>query len=902
MVLTETWLGNHVDSRAFCLPNFSIYRKDRTSLGGGVAILARDTICSSPVESPSSDSFEICSVDLRYNMLNFRLICCYLPPNSNSSVVAEFIASLTVLLHGAALSVICGDFNIKDIDWDIVRPYSRVASLLAEFVLDEGLFQSVFSATHSHGAILDLVLVNNPFLISNLTVSEPLSTSDHFSLTFSVVSASEEPHVIGHKRKNLQRCEPSMSFLDSVNWDALFCDCVDIEDYWEVFKSVITFCLEHLVPEVPSTPLSKRSFRLSSETISLIRARRSAWSRYRRTRDPIIRRSFQRLSRICSNLLRKDRYMFESSLVNTGNQRSFFGYIKRQLRQSRKIPPITAPNAETLCDDFSKCREFNDYYASVYKSDNGILPAFGPRTQSSLGFVHFTYSSVARALKSVSKSYSSGPDQIPSMFVYSVRDCIVSPLCTIFTVCFHQGRLPQDWLDASVVPVYKGKGGTNRMENYRPISLTSVVCKVMERCVKERITSYLLENRLLSNSQHGFVHNRSTLTNLLEACNDWINMLQDRKCVDVIYFDIKKAFDTVSHKKLLFKCETYGINGNLLAYLKAFLSNRRQRVQIQGSYSQWSPVVSGVPQGSVLGPLLFLLYVNDAPDSVTNSLMKLFADDTKIYRSFSPRVVTNELQSDVTSYVNWCDDWQLDIHPGKCSVLKLGNFPRAQASYAVHDVEIAVSNTVRDLGVMVSSNLRFSDHCAFISKKASMICGLILRAFSSRSLQFMVKAFVVYVRPVLEYCSEVWSPSYLSDIERVESVQRNFTRRIVGLSGCTYVGRLSECKLESLELRRLKKDLLLVYKMFNGRFNVRFTDFFTVAYSGSTRGHSLKLYPKLSCTDRALNSFAFRVVNVWNSLPSSVIESSSVNLFKSRLDAQTDILLPWLRGRAYKDV
>jgi hypothetical protein len=387
---------------------------------------------------------------------------------------------------------------------------------------------------------------------------------------------------------------------------------------------------------------------------------------------------------------------------------------------------------------------------------------------------------------------------------------------------------------------------------------------------------YLIANNLLNPAQHGFLPKHSTLTEQLECLSDWVEEINRGNTVDSVYLDFRKAFDSVVHSKLLLKCESYGLSGKVLRFLRAFITGRWQRVVVDDCVSSWLPVKSGVPQGSVLGPLLFLLYINDLPDVLQCSTCKLYADDSKIYAPLRRKEQFSRLlQHDLTSVHIWCDTWQLQLNSSKCELLKIGSVS-ADGSYTLAGSNIRVSSLVKDLGVLVPNKLDFREHCASIASKASKKCGLMYHAFVSRDSKFMLTYFITHVRPILEYNCEVWSPFALADIDLIENVQRRFTKRIFGFWEVPYPERLRLLNLESLELRRIKRDIILVFKIIKNLVALKFCDFFVFSLDVRTRGHCYKLYPKQGRTNVVLNSFAFRVVNVWNSLPAFVVESPTI--------------------------
>jgi hypothetical protein len=336
----------------------------------------------------------------------------------------------------------------------------------------------------------------------------------------------------------------------------------------------------------------------------------------------------------------------------------------------------------------------------------------------------------------------------------------------------------------------------------------------MEAIIKDQLMSYLRSKGLISKQQHAFVVKHSTVTNLLECTHDWAVAIHGRQPVDAIYIDFSRAFDSVVHSKLIFKLTSYGISGKLLCWIDAFLSCRTQCVVTEHCYSRWLPVVSGVPQGSVLGPILFILFIDDISNicigrpSVSH---KLFADDLKLYSTIQSDYDRAAIQGALDRLQHWCFDWQLNINIDKCHVLHIGRKP-TNCTYFINGRQVGATDVVPDLGVYIDPLLKFDEHINKIIGKAYSRVGVLFKGFASRNIAVLKLAYVTYIRPLLEYASNVWSPHLIKHINAIERVQKRFTKRIPLLSRLSYPERLALIDLEPLELRRLKADLVLYYK------------------------------------------------------------------------------------------
>ena len=481
----------------------------------------------------------------------------------------------------------------------------------------------------------------------------------------------------------------------------------------------------------------------------------------------------------------------------------------------------------------------------------------------------------------MSNGSAAGIDGFPSNFFKNCALPLSVPLQYIYAMSLSKGVLPKDWKIGKVVPIFKNKGNRSDPINYRPVSLTNISCKIMERVLKKYINAHLFSNKLISASQHGFLAGKSTETQILECLNDWTRSLDNDENVDVIYLDISKAFDTVSHEKLLYKLKKYGFKGPVLKWIRSFLTERFQFVQLNSCRSTKANVKSGVPQGSVLGPVLFLIFINDIIDAVKHSCVKIFADDTKLYFCVDSMEAYNQLLSDLTSLFEWADSNQLKMALQKCIVLHLGA-SNPKRNYQINGVTLENCGLVKDLGVYVNSDLKPSNHCSKIVSKASSRSALVFKAFLCRHRDFLLRMFCTYVRPILEYNSVCWSPCLVKDIIKVESVQRRYTKRIPGLQNLSYSQRLVLLGLDSLELRRLRTDLIEVFKIVHGLNGLNFNDFFEYS-TNHTRGHSFKLYPIKYHKNVRKFYFADRVVKIWNALKFEVVDALTLDSFKRKL-------------------
>ena len=588
----------------------------------------------------------------------------------------------------------------------------------------------------------------------------------------------------------------------------------------------------------------------------------------------------------CRRLLHEHEAAAERRVIDSNNVGSFYRHVNKRMSCRSGVGVLHSPDGADAVSDSEKAEVLNSYFASVCTNDNGILPQFNKRVSEDveLSDIEFTPTLVTRAIKKLKSNLSCGPDGFPPVMFKKLARQLATPLSQLFSSFMSVGQIPADWRCAIVTPIAKG-GAASDPSNYRPISLTNVTCKLMERVIVCKMLDYFLRNKVISKQQHGFLSGKSTTTNLLEQLNDWTVALDNKNSVTVGYIDYAKAFDSVSHQKLCHKLQAYGISGNLLNWIQEFLSGRSQCVRVGNALSSTKTLTSGVVQGSCLGPLLFIIYINDIVSLVDNQCTcKLYADDMKLYTVVRTTDFQPHFQECLDVIVKWSDAWQLNISYKKCAVMNItstNSNPVTGVFYHIKSNPVPTVETIKDLGVTIENNLKFSSHVNNIVVRASARASLIHKCFMSKEVSLLSRAFVVYVRPLLEYASCVWSPHLTKDIERLERVQRRFTKRLSGLSMLTYKDRLRALGLQSLEARRLQFDLVHTYKILTGKIDVSIETFFTVQSYQSTRGHSYKLYLPGCRTDIRKFFFAQRVIRPWNYLELTPESMSSLHRFKA---------------------
>lgn len=589
-----------------------------------------------------------------------------------------------------------------------------------------------------------------------------------------------------------------------------------------------------------------------------------------------LRKEVKRLQNECH-----DQYVSNIEEKLSSNTKCFFAYTKAR-KASNSLPTVVYRNGATATNRQSVCDLFADHFASVYqRPDTGILHS--TQRASNLTMEPITIIEVKRILMKLDQYKASSPDMLTAIFYKSLAGTISLPLSILYNKSLTEGKYPDPWKLSYVTPVYKS-GNRANVENYRPISILCTISKVFERLVFNRLYAHIRIHIRLS--QHGFLPGKSSLTNLLEHMNFIVDAIANGGQVDTIFTDFSKAFDKVSHNLLLQDLESIGVKEVYLRWFRTYLVDRTQVVMIGSTKSKIFNPSSGIPQGSILGPLLFLIFINSLPDIFKTSSSSLFADDHKLSKKINDVNDCLALQSDLDLLSDWCKKRLLNLNVKKCDMLTFTYKPeKIDFNYKINDGAVERVPVKQDLGIEFDEKVKFKSHMYSLTRKCYRMLGFIFRTTSHfKSHESLLKLYYAYVRSRLEYCCSIWNPQYTKYIDLIERVQKKFTRLLYYRFNWIkpdYKTRLKQLHMLSLETRRLQIDEMLLYKLFHCRVQSTISSLITLYQPQRFTKNPPKFYLSRPATNYIAHAPVYRIKDRHNTIFSSLdINSANYVRFK----------------------
>ena len=939
IILTESHLKNEIKDEEIKINNFQIYRTDRTKrTRGGVCVYIHETldIEESLIKNFSNDTCEL--LILKIKQIKVNLVCLYRPPDTTTDLINEPFNIIEEYLseNYEENIILVGDMNFPFVQWKCIENQmcakiipgtttdsQNQARKLLDLTEKYFMEQLIQEPTREEN-ILDLIFSNTD-IVNNINVEKTSkSISDHNIIHFDIqtnvntdktYNLSPETQI---NRKGLDRfsfwSEKSKwdnvnLFLELVDWDLLINESTNIEND---IQTVYSKCNEAFIHDnnIPQRKNIRKQV-IPKDRVILMRKRRILRQKLKNGNNKKVKtRINNSLIEIEEKLLEsheKERRRNELHILKAmkTNIKVFFKYAKKFTKNKCQIGPlinqdgekISNPQvmSEILRDQYEKA--FNQSRATIeinieHVNDNNNIDIddFFNENNAPFSDIEVSTIDVINAIKETKINSAPGPDNFPSIVLHKCKEVLAKPLEIIMNKSIKSSEIPSIWKLAHVIPIHKG-GSKAKAVNYRPVSLTSIIAKLLERIIRGYLIKYLETNDAFPDSQHGFRSGRSTVTQLLEQFESIIEAFELNSNIDIIMLDYAKAFDKINISILLHKLKNLGIGGNLGKWLGKFLIGRKQIISVGGHLSSSTNIISGVPQGTILAALLFLVYISDIGVNICHSSIVSYADDSKIYKINKTEEHCNKLQSDLIKLFQWTEENLMVFNIDKFETLRIGKIDDLKKiKYTTPEGKpLPEKEIVKDLGVYINNKGDFTDHIEIIANKARKIAGCILRTFLSRDPEPMIQLFKSLVMPILEYSSIVWSPSKKEEIRKIEKIQQNFTKRLSGLKEMNYHQRLKFLKLYSLERRRERYDLIYAYKILK-----QMVPNIGLQFKWSTRRGRTLIPPPVcknsttSAKSMRYNSFRSRVTKIFNSLPMKLRNTDiqcSMDNIKKMLDS-----------------
>ena len=937
MALTETWLHNHQDGE-LKVEGYKLFRGDRKRVkksskgrfSGGVGCYIRmDIACTMEIMVNFSNGV-VELLCLYSKVHNLYIAVIYRQPDdrvgNHRSTEKEFQPaieklkqSLSCLPDPSPNIFLCGDFNLPHASWPDGSaipgcPTSERQMLESLVQLQNEFFmnQYITTSTHVDGGILDLVFCNNSAIIHSYDTLHPLrSTSDHFVMEVST------PLMCGATIDE-EELTPLLSPFNSLNffsndikWEQMSDELLnrfEAEDLSilapnDHLQKIMKIFIDVAYKFIPTKRTAKKGSgtRIPRERRILMRKRRKLMDRFSQSscekKKESIRNKLVKIELLLQKSHADCRSRKEQLAVKAikTNSKYFFAYAKQFSSTRSSIGPLLDENNEYTASSSRMANILSTQYSSVFSQpkDNPYSTMNEDLDAIEINDVSFTEQDIIDAIDQLKNSSASGPDGLSTIFLKKCKTVIAKPLYCLWRKCLDQGITPCILKEAHIIPIHKG-GHQGLAANYRPVALTSHLIKIFEKVIRKYIVQFMEENEKFNFSQHGFRSGRSCVSQLLINYDKIMDILESGANVDAIYLDFAKAFDKVDHAIVLKKLSLLGIRGRLLNWIKSFLTSRSQMVMVNGVLSDPAPVTSGVPQGSVIGPLLFLILIGDIDKNVAHAFLSSFADDTRLVGRVEGVIDASLLQSDLEAVYQWADDNNASFNNKKFEALRYGtnDTVKCTTSYTAPDGTIITEKQhLRDLGVTMSADGTFKQHIHNMCQSAKNMCSWILRTFQSRSREVMLTLWKSMVLPILDYCSQLWSPSKAGQIQMIEEIQKSFTRKIKSNSREDYWHRLKANNLYSLERRRERYRIIYTWKILEGLVPNLSGQSELYAKQSVRYGRMCSLPPcntSASCRVQTLRdgSFGINGPRLFNSIPNHIRNLSGVQTldFKKELD------------------
>jgi Reverse transcriptase (RNA-dependent DNA polymerase) len=896
IVVVETWLSDEIVPGELALSGYSMHRRDRNKHGGGVLIACKKQLNASTVWV--DDAFELMCVKtkgiggLTYIIGGYRT-----GPGG-----AEFMDRVEERVGSLGLNkrvLIAGDLNFPDASWKPSSVGTGAVQTHINRVLSMGFEQAVSKGTRQkadgENNLLDIVLVRPMDIIIRSEVLEGISDHKTVLVEIEEEDSCRTRQVEGKKEiwcyEKANTCGLKQELWD--NFESWALSQASVEQRWSELMAIFTNARRRHIPVKISKANGDPPY-YDNKVKRLKRKARGIYNKRTSARERTKKLKEKKIQIKAAIKVARDEY-FLGMLENGEREgwKKLFGHIRRTRNGGNAIPVLVDEEGVEYVEAKEKADALNKYYSEVF-SDLVAYPEKIPLKLRGPEPIVINLEAVMSAVQSLKRGKSPGIDGLTASFLKIAGFEAACYLDSLFNQIIREGVIPSVWKKALVIPIFKG-GEKRILGNYRPISLTSTACKVLEKIIDKYIRVVLHKNDSLSQAQHGFRSKHSCETQLVALVQEMAEVLDRGGELDAAFLDMKKAFDKVPHSRLIQKVGALIEDKAVVNIINEFLSNREQRVRLDGETSDEVKVTSGVPQGSVLGPLLFIIYINDIVTNV-KSRIRLFADDCVIYREVSDETDEEILQEDLARIGEWMHENNMQLNLSKCEIVAFSKKKEPKAkTYKLEGQELGRKNGAKYLGVWLDEKLEWKSQVAKVAEKGIRSLNFIMRNLQGTGSKVKEKAYTALVRPIVEYGGIVWDPYRQGEIQEVERVQRLAARRVTGRTGRfrwenearvleSPTEMIQELGWESLENRRARARLCAMHRVICEQEGWKELGNRMVECAREGR-RGPKYRERGAQTDAGKYSFANRTIRQWNSLKPEVrtkAKELSTKVFRSQ--------------------
>ena len=798
LTLSETHLSNFIEDSEISCDGYFIVRRDRDRAGGGVATYIREDLNFIVRDELSVNDLETIAIEVKRPFSRSMIIInWYRPPSSNVAVIHAFEQMLEKLDFSSSECIILGDMNCDVVKVDMASHTKHLCEIMDRFNFKQ-LITSPTRVTNSTSSLIDLIWTNEQEKIGKASVIET-ALSDHY-LVYCTVGKRPMSKENEHRYKvgrNMSKVNTAKLKGDAavVTWEEVESKD-DVVGAYDLFEKKLLCLLDKHAPVRKSRIKKKESPWINNEILMLIRQRNEQkkkakkssalddWKSYKHLRNKVT---------ACIRLAKKD-YVTNSINECNGQTGDIWKSLKCLMPQKQKSVKIShiEKDGHEIDDKSEIANSFNNHFINIgRKIQRSVAPPVDDYQNENQGKLHFpkcasnfrfnavNEQQVLNVINDLKEKKACGPDSIPVILWKIIAEYILKPFTYIINLSFKQGISPSEWKKSRVIPVFKS-GNKSDMNNYRPISILSVAAKIVEKLAFDQLYTYVDQKGILSRFQCGFRPKHSTNTALFNVTEDWLEFLDKGYFVGVVTLDLQKAFDTVDHSILLCKLRLIGADDLSMKWFSSYLTNRMQYTCVNGAESSSQRMHCGISQGSNLGPLLFIIYINDLSSCLRNCKTSLYADDTCLYyASPNPHTLTESLNTDLLSIEAWLKRNRLALNVKKCEFLLIGTKKRLKSAVVedviIQNVPINRVTHLKYLGVVIDQHLDWAKHIECIGKKISKDIHLMKRIRPYITQQTALIFYKSVIQSRFDYCSAIWGNAGKGSLDKLQKITEQGT-------------------------------------------------------------------------------------------------------------------------------